>query len=385
MRMRSQRWAVATVFAVHGAVTGSFAARIPAISEHLHLSPGQLGLALLAPAVGALLAMSFTARLIHVMGGRRATQVLIAAWCLALALPPLAPNLAVLALALFGYGAAGGMADIAMNAAGSELEQRMGRSIMSGLHGLWSLGGFMAAGIAVFATHLGVGPRPHLAVMSGLTLSVGQLGARALRSDPAADAEVAPPRFGRPSGAVLVIGLVAFCSVFAEVAGTDWCAVYLRRVLDTSDATAASAYAVFAVTMAGLRLVGDRVVNRFGATETVRWGAVLATIGGGLIVAAVNAPLTVFGFGLVGAGIAVVVPLAFAAAGRVGGQAGGQAGAGNAIAGVATIAYGAGLAAPAAIGGLATLTSLAGSFTVVTALLAVVVVAARVLGNRPCP
>jgi MFS family permease len=373
------------VFGVHGAVTGTFAARIPAISEHLHLSPGQLGLALLAPAAGALLAMSFTARVIHTLGGRRATQALLAAWCLALILPPLAPDLGTLAVALFGYGAAGGMADIAMNAVGSELEQRIGRSIMSGLHGLWSVGGFLAAGVAVLATRHDVSAPAHLALMGLVTLVVGQFAARSIQSEPAADAALRRPAIGRPSGVIVVIGLVAFCSVFAELAGTDWCAVYLRRVLGASNAVAASAYAVFAVSMAVVRLIGDQVVDRFGATRTVRAGAILATAGGVLIALAITAPLTIVGFGMIGVGIAVVVPLAFAAAGRVGGQSGGEAGAGNAIAGVATIAYGAGLAAPAAIGGLATLTSLPGSFAVVTALLAMVAGFAHTLGGRPAP
>jgi hypothetical protein len=371
--VRAQRRAVATVFAVHGAVMGSFAARIPAIAEHLHLSAGELGAALFAPAVGALLAMSFTARLLHATGGQRATKILMAAWCLALSLPALAPNLPLLAVTLLIYGAAGGMADVAMNTAGSGLEQRMGTSIMSSLHGMWSVGGFLAAGIAVVVTHAGAGPIPHLAGMSLLTLVIGQSAAARLQPDPAADASLAPPRLVLPSGAVLAIGLVAFCSVFAEVAGTDWCAVYLRRVIGSTDATAASAYAVFAVTMAVLRLSGDRVVNRFGATMTVRCGAAVSTAGSALIVAAINAPLTIAGFGLVGAGIAVVVPLAFAAAGRVGRRLGGQTGAGAAIAGVATVGYGAGLAAPAAIGGIASVTSLSASFVVVTALLALIV------------
>ncbi len=70
-------------------------------------------------------------------------------------------------------------------------------------------------------------------------------------------------------------------------------------------------------------------------------------------------------------GIAVVVPLAFAAAGRVGDNPG------RSLAAVAGIAYGAGLIAPGIIGGIAHLSSLTVSFIVV-----VIVTAAMGLGAR---
>lgn len=68
------------------------------------------------------------------------------------------------------------------------------------------------------------------------------------------------------------------------------------------------------------------------------------------------------GFALIGLGVAVVVPLAFAAAGRSGPNPS------QAIAGVATITYTSGLVAPSAIGGIANATSLVGSFVLVTVL-----------------
>jgi MFS family permease len=401
--VRRQRWAIATIFAVHGAVAGTFATRIPAIAEHLHLTPGALGLALVMPAVGSLSTMPLTGRLIHRVGARAATRLLIAALCLVLALPALASSLPVLCLTMVVLGAASGTSDIAMNAEGSALEQRMGTSIMSSLHGMWSIGGFVAAGIGTAAARADVGARPHLAVMALLLLAVGQLAGAWLPADavpagggavdrvPAGGAvsaggaaadgvAVDRPRFGLPSGIVLVIGLVAFCAVFAEAAGADWAAVYMRDMLGSGHATAAATYGVFAASMAVMRLLGDRVVRRFGAARTVRSGAAGGAAGGALMVVRPGTAGTIVGFGLLGVGIAVVVPLAFAAAGRVG-SAGGHAGTGNAIAGVATIAYGSGLAAPGAIGGVADLTSLAWSFVLVTALVVVIVAAAGVLGT----
>src|SRR5512147_2675210 len=138
--VRHARYAVAAVFAVHGAVTGSFATRVPWIQDHASLSTGQLGLALAFTAFGASCAMPLAGRVSHRFGSRTALRGLLAMWTLSLVLPSVAPNLPTLCLAMFAYGASAGMADVAMNALGVEIERRLGRSIMSGLHGMWSVG-----------------------------------------------------------------------------------------------------------------------------------------------------------------------------------------------------------------------------------------------------
>ncbi len=164
--------------------------------------------------------------------------------------------------------------------------------------------------------------------------------------------EEVPPRFSLPPKSALLIGAVGFCAVFAEGASLDWSAVYLRDVLDSSAGVAAASTTGFTLTMAVARLAGDAVVNRFGAVRTVRVGGVLAALGGLLVVLASHPVMAMGGFALLGLGIAVVVPLAFAAAGRSGPNPS------QAIAGVATITYTSGLIAPSAIGTLADATSL---------------------------
>ena len=150
---------MSVVFAVHGAVYGTFATRIPWIADRLHASPGELGLALIAPSLGAVATMPLAAKLSYRFRSRPAIRVLLLAWCGALILPALAPNLGLLFAALLAYGATSGMADVAMNAQGVVVEQRYGRSIMSGLHGLWSAGGLAASGIGALAAGLGIDAR----------------------------------------------------------------------------------------------------------------------------------------------------------------------------------------------------------------------------------
>ncbi|MEZ7004105.1 MFS transporter [Streptomyces sp. AD55] len=356
------RYAVAAVFAVHGAVTGSFATRVPWIQEHAGVSAGQLGLALAFPALGASVAMPLAGGVSHRFGARTALRGLLALWTLALVLPSLAPNLVALCAALFAFGATAGMSDVAMNALGVEVENRLDKSIMSGLHGMWSLGALLGSAAGTVAAHLGSDARTHHA-LAAATLTVTGLVACAwvLDLQPSADEE-APPRFALPPRSALLIGAVGFCAVFAEGASLDWSAVYLRDRMDASAGLAAACTTGFTLTMAVARFAGDAVVDRFGAVRTVRFCGVLATLGGLLIVLADRPALAMTGFALMGLGIAVVVPLCFAAAGRSG------ANPSLAIAGVATITYTSGLVAPSAIGTLAQATSLMVSFCLVTAL-----------------
>ncbi|MFC6065561.1 MFS transporter [Streptomyces ochraceiscleroticus] len=372
-QLRRARWSVALVFLVHGSVTGNFATRVPWIQEHTGVSAGQLGLALAFPAIGASLAMPLAGRISHRFGARTALRGLLALWTLALTLPALSPNLYTLCGALLVYGATAGMSDVAMNALGVETENRLDRPIMSGLHGMWSVGALLGSAAGTVAAHTGTDARLHLALAAGVLTVLGAVFCQGVLDLRSAPDEHPPPRFALPPKSALIIGAVGFCAVFAEGASLDWSAVYLRDVLGTSAGLAAGSTTAFACTMAAARLAGDHVVARFGAVRTVRTSGVLATAGGLLIIAAQHPAMAVAGFALIGLGIAVVVPLAFAAAGRSG-PAPSQA-----IAGVATITYTSGLIAPSAIGSIAQATSLTGSFVLVTVLALGLILGAGVL------
>ncbi|MEW1660719.1 MFS transporter [Streptomyces sp. NPDC093707] len=372
-RVRRARWAMAAVFLIHGSVAGNFATRIPWIQDHTQIPPGQLGLALAFPAIGASLAMPLAGRISHRFGARTALRGLLALWTLALALPALSPDVFVLCGALLVYGGTSGMADVTMNALGVETEDRLGRPIMSGLHGMWSTGALLGSAAGAVAAHTGTDARLHLAGAALVLTLLGALACQGVLDLRSAPEEHPPPRFAFPPRSALVIGAIGFCAVFAEGASLDWSAIYLRDRLGTDAGLAAASTTAFACTMAAARLAGDKVVARFGPVRTVRAGGVLATLGGLLIVTAGRPVQAMAGFGLVGLGVAVVVPLAFAAAGRSG-PAPSQA-----IAGVATITYTSGLIAPSAIGGIAQATSLTGSFVLVTVLAFGLVAGARVL------
>jgi MFS family permease len=377
--VRRARLATAVVFAIHGCVTGSFAARIPWIASHVGVGVGGLGVALVMPAIGALLAMPFSGGLAYRYRLRSFVAVSIAAWCGALVLPALPTSLAVLCVVLLACGAAGGLGDMAMNAEGVLVEKLYGRSVMSSFHGFWSLGVLAGAAVSALASHAGVDARLQFAVEAPALAAVGVTAARLLLDDPTIREAPAPPRFALPTRPILLIGLVGLCAVFGEQAGTDWSALYVRNELGGSASVAALAVSAFAVTMATARLVGDRVIRRVGAVASVRLSGACALAGAVTIVLAPDLVVGLVGFALLGVGVALVVPLVFAAAGRAGRHPARD------IAGVAGVAYASGLVAPGVIGGIAAASSLTVSFCLVAGLVAVMGLAAGVLRGGSGP
>jgi len=371
--VRSARRATAVVFAVHGCVTGSFAARIPWIASHVGVGVGRLGLALLMIGIGAMLAMPFSGRLAHRYALRPLVTATIVAWCASLVLPALPTSFALLCVVLLVFGAAAGLADMAMNAEGVLVEKVFGRSVMSSFHGFWSVGVLAGSAVSALSSHAGIGARPQFAVEALLLAAVGAAAARFLFDDPSTTAAQAPPAFALPTRPVLLIGLVGLCAVFGEVAGTDWSALYIRNELGGSASTAAFAVSAFAVTMATARLAGDRLIRKFGPVRTVRLSGACAAAGAVAVVLAPDLALGLLGFAALGIGVALVVPVVFAAAGRVGPHPA------RSIAGAAGVAYASGLVAPGVIGGIAAASSLTTSFFLVACLVAIMALAAGVL------
>ncbi|GAA4990543.1 MFS family permease [Nonomuraea thailandensis] len=373
----SHHRAIATVFAVHGAIAGTLSTRIPWIQDHLALDPGTLGLALLCPPIGAFIGMPMAGRVAYRFGSRAATRVLLAMWCVTLTLPALAPSPVWLFAVFFVSGVGAGMSDITMNAHAVVLERRLGRSIMSGLHGMWAVGSLAAGGVGTLAAQAGVDARIHLGVAAAVLLVVHGLAGRGLLRDGeaggAAPDAPAPRRFALPSRAILPLGLVGFCAVFAEGASANWAAVYLTHVTDAGPGVAAAGYTVLMLCMAGTRLMGDRVIRLLGPVTTVRAGGIVAALGGVAVVTARTPALGMAGFALIGLGVAVVMPLVLAAAGNA------VTNASEGVTGVATITYMSGMIAPPVTGWLAGTLSYPAAFTVITGVVVAMTLLARVV------
>ena len=372
--MRGTRIAIALVFLGDGLLLGSWAARIPAVQRHADLTNARLGLALFAASVGALVAMPLAGWLCGRTGSRGVAVVGLLGGAASLLFASLAGNLAELSGALFGFGAGFGTINVAANAQGLALERRYGRPILSSFHAAFSSGGLAGAGLGALIAGLGVGPRAHFgALLLLLALLAAAAGPRLLTRE--ADELERAAILVRPPRALLVLGAAAFCTMLAEGAAADWSAVYLSRSLGAAAALAALGYTAFSLAMVVSRTVGDRLNVRVGPVSLVRGGGLLAAMG--LAAALVNGSTiaALAGFIAMGAGLGVVVPVLFRAAGSTPGVS-----AGVGVAAVSTIGWLGFLSGPPAIGFAAGAVGLRGALGLVvlaTLLLALLARSAR--------
>jgi MFS family permease len=295
-------------------------------------------------------------------------------------LPGLVDSVPALCAALFVFGAATGLVNVAANAVGVEVEARVGRPVLSGLHAGFSLGGLGGALVGgALATVLGVTAHLALVAAAGLFVAAWVLpvlaggSAPPRRPAPAGSPEPGPRR---PTAVLVVLGAIAGCTAFGEGALTDWGALLLREELAAPATLAAAGYAGFSVAMAGGRLAGGRLVLALGERRLLVGGAVLAAVGALAAVTTSTLWVALAGFVLVGLGLANVFPLAIARAGLLGGAPG--------IALATTVGYTGLLGGPPAIGLLAETAGLPVALGSVAVLPASVTAPASTCATWPC-
>lgn len=362
------RRGVLGLFLINGLVTASLVPHIPLFQSRLDLSPGWLGIALLGVAIGAIVSMPITAQFIERYTSRTVVTVATPIYCLALMGPIVAPSLPTLFAALVLFGLGNGSMDVAMNAQAVDIEKRYGRPIMSSFHGFFSLGGLVGAGGGGLLLEIGVEPWTHVTSLAAVLLLAC---VPALRVSLRGQGEASGPHFVLPRGALLGVGALALFTLFCEGAMNDWSAVYLRDAFSLGPGLAAMGYASFSLTMTLGRLTGDRVVARLGRVPAARMSAALAASGMVLTLLAPAFWVALAGFGIIGLGLANMIPILFSAAGNSRTMRRGPA-----IAAVATLGYAGLLTGPPLIGFVAQWTNLSTALAMlIVAMLSVIVFA----------
>jgi predicted MFS family arabinose efflux permease len=321
---------------------------------------------LLAVGIGSIVAMPVTGAL----AARRGSRPMILAGGIALAL--LLPVLAVaggtwtLAAALFGFGAALGTIDVAMNVHAVEVERRAGRPLMSGFHALFSIGGFAGAGGMTTLLAGGWSPLAATAIASGLALVALAIAAPrllAVRGEPIA--------FVRPRGLVLLLASLAAVTFLVEGAVLDWGALLVTGMELVGLTQGGIGYMIFSVAMTAGRLAGDRAVRRLGEARILVGGGIVTAAGFALLLAGPPG-IALAGFAAIGLGASNIVPVLFSVAGRQTAMP-----APLAIAAVTTTGYAGILAGPAGIGLVSQRIGLPGAFWMLAGLMLLVALAAR--------
>jgi MFS family permease len=348
----NQRLSTRLAFLAAGLAMSAWAPLVPFAKSRLALGEAELGLLLLCLGAGSLMAMPVTGLLASRYGCRVVVLVSGALTCMILPGLAFAPTPALLGLTLFCFGASLGTLDVAMNVQAVIVERESGGSLMSGFHGLFSVGGFIGAGLMALMLWAGMTPIASSAAISVLVaLSLAFCAPHLLREPDAGERDA--PLFVVPHGAVIFIGVLCFLCFLAEGAILDWSALLLTAEQGMDASRAGLGYAAFAIAMTLGRLTGDRVVRKLGGKRVMLLGGLCGACGFFGAVLAPSVPLALVGFVLIGLGASNIVPILFTAAGNQSTMP-----AGLAIGAITTLGYAGILAGPAAIGFVAHAASL---------------------------
>ncbi|MGW8064016.1 MFS transporter [Streptomyces ziwulingensis] len=335
---RRARTAVAVLFFTNGALFANLLPRYPQIKADLGIGNTAYGLAVAAFPAGAITAGLAAGVVVRRFGSAHAAVGGTLLTGVGILAAGLADSVVLFAGALLLAGAADAVTDVAQNAHGLRVQRRYGRSIINSFHAIWSVGAVTGGSMAAAAIALGVSRGQHLlfsAVVFAAAACValrfrlpgpdtgptGRAGGEAPATETAAVAEAGagsrasgPARGTAPGArtgrALAALVLIATAGTLVEDAGSTWATLYLSGSLHASAALAASGYVALVGAQFVGRLIGDRLVDRFGQRTVARSGALVAACGMGLALAVPTVPGTVLGFAAAGFGVATLVPAA---------------------------------------------------------------------------
>lgn len=300
-------------FFIAGFAMAAWAPLVPLAKARAQLSEGSLGLLLLGLGAGSILAMPLAGYVCARWGCRRVIVGASALICLMLPLLASASTLPLLIAAVLLFGAGMGAIDCAMNIQAVLVEKASGRPMMSGFHGLFSVGGILGAG--GMTALLALGLTPTLAALCVVAVTLAAVIKAAPNLLPYGN-ESDGPLFAVPRGIVLFLGALCFIVFLTEGAMLDWSAVFLVSERGMEPAYAGLGYAAFATTMTIGRLTGDAIVARVGGACVTLFGGLCAAAGLVLSLAVPAWPAALLGYALIGAGCSNIVPVLFTAVGR---------------------------------------------------------------------
>ncbi|MCC8344707.1 MFS transporter [Pseudomonas stutzeri] len=334
---------------------------VPYVRERIEMTDAMFGLLLLCIGIGSLTWMPISGVLVARWGIRPVQLCSVALLALALAGMALTDSIGWLGLALFCFGGSLGVIDVIMNIQAVLVETAIGRRLMSNFHGMYSLGAISGALVLTGLLSLGLAPEVGSFMMIGVIVAANLALARGYLPNRAPGGGLA---FVRPTGLVMLVGLMCFVVYLAEGAVLDWSALYLTGEKGLEVARGGLGYAAFALMVTIARFAGAPLVNSLGTARVIAFGGMLAAFGIGLSLTAEHWALALVGYGLCGLGCANVSPVLISSLSRQDGMP-----VQLAVTVATTIGFAGVLAGPAMMGMVAHFSSLGMAFALLAVLL----------------
>lgn len=373
--INSWRNGVATAYVGSGLVFSSWVSRIPAIKENLGLSPGTVGLLLLCISLGSFISVAASGLVVLRLGSKLTTRVGTITQSSGVVIMGLGAgvftNVWVVGVGLVIVGLGTGSWNAASNIEGAAVERAMRRHIMPRLHGSFSIGTVVGAGLGALAAGINLSVTLHLGVIAVLVAIAVYIGAGYYQADARTTASMVDvaaksgaestqvdaaqaKREGKAKIAAawrdprtLMLGVLVLGLGLAEGAAGDWVALALVDGYGAADQFGAVGYGIFVSAMTIGRFAGTVVLDKFGRVSVLRVSAATAIIGLATFVFAPTVEIAMAALVLWGLGSALGFPVAMSAASDDPVHASAR------VSVVSTVGYGAFLGGPPLLGLLA--------------------------------
>ena len=372
-------------FRVFGAIfiysfgLGGIFPRFAELQTAIHASQGEFGLALTGTAFGTLTSLTFGAKIIERFG-HRLMLLLIPIVTALYFVASFSTGAVMLFILLLPVGLTIGCIEIIVNLEADRVEHQVGRRIMNRAHGFWSFGIFVSGFVGAAFAQAGISPQIDLfiilvLVILGVALLLGRFEPAPARATAHAEP---PPRFARPTPAILILVIVTLAAMVLEGAGFDWSAIYMRDEFQATPFIIGLAPATGALLSTLTRFFADRFVERYSPATVAR--ILLAVLGVGTVIVyfAPSDVLALVGLGLLGIGTAVIFPLAMSAAAQRTDRA-----ASINVAALAQTSFVVYLLGPPLLGQIAQHFGVRSIFGIALPLVALSLITAGALGRRP--
>lgn len=321
-----EKWAIFGLMFIPGFTWASWVSRTPFMRDTLSASTELMGMILFGFSCGSMSGVLLAGKLIAHLGTQRVMRYGMMILLLGLVLMSAGLVIATawgvfISLVLLGGGTA--LIDVVINVEGAAFERSLGRSIMTTIHGFFSLGTLAGALAGLAMTAANVSTSWHFAAVLLVNVLIIAVALRHLpntsdseRSEQAHDGSFMA-QIGRElrDRQLLILGVVILAMALAEGSANDWLPLLMIDGHHLNHTQGTLVYAGFTAGMTLGRFLGGYVVDRIGRVWMLRASALSAALGLMLVIFSDNPWLAAAAVLFWGTGASLGFPLTVSAAG----------------------------------------------------------------------
>lgn len=290
--LQLRMYALFMFFFLPGLLMASWATRTPAIRDILSVSTAEMGIVLFGLSVGSMSGILCSAPLVKRFGTRtviRTTMSCALVGMLILSIALWFSSAWIFAAGLAVFGGSFGAAEVAINVEGAAVEQEMKKTVLPMMHGFYSFGTLVGAGVGMALTAFGLPAMWHIALAALVGIAPIAIAIRAIpegtgknAADGTQQNEKGVP-FWRDMQ-LMLIGVVVLAMAFAEGSANDWLPLLMVDGHGFSAKSGALIYAGFTLGMTLGRFTGGWFIDRYSRVTVVRASALMGALGIALII-----------------------------------------------------------------------------------------------------